>query len=282
MLTATVSLLPVEASATPTATSEPIVHVVEAGDTLYSIAFDYGVSPEALQIANKIENPQLLQIGQELTIPQGQDENATSAESLLPTPTPAPLEVQGTGFYETPVGSLWCLGEVINTNEIPLTNVQVRVVLFDAAGDSVVQADGFVAAELLPSEQRSPFGILFTDPPADWTRSQVSVIRGEAAGEFASRFIPITVTETDGQTTDGQFKVAGTVENAGTTLSADSIDVVVTTYDEEETVTGFRQEKVVLEGPLAPGESAPFSVLFSVHGGPPADFNITAAGRAAQ
>jgi len=281
-LTATVPLLPPSASATPTVTPEPIVHIVQSGDTLYSIAFDYGVSPEALQAANGIDNPQLLQIGQELTIPQEQGNGRTLAGPLLPTPTPAPLEVQGVGFYETPVGSLWCLGEVINTNDIALTNVQVRVVLFDAAGEPLVETDGFVAAELLPPGERSPFGILFTNPPVDWTSSQVSVVRGEAAGELSALFAPITVAEADGQTTDGQFKAAGTVQNASSTLAADNIQVIVTTYDEEGTVTGFRQGKVSLEDPLAPGTSAPFETLFTVHGGPPADFTIIALGRAAQ
>ncbi|MCJ7736689.1 MAG: LysM peptidoglycan-binding domain-containing protein, partial [Anaerolineae bacterium] len=281
-VTATAPLMPPAATPSPTVTPEPVVHIVQSGDTLYSIAFDYGVSPDSLQAANGIDDPQLLQIGQELTIPQEQDEMTSLTGPQLPTPTPAPLEVQGVGFYETPVGSLWCLGEVVNTNEIALTNVQVRVVLFDAVGEAVVETDGFVAVELLAPGERSPFGILFTSPPAEWANSQVSVVRGEGAGELSSLFATITVSETNGQMIDGLFRTTGTIQNTGAALAADRAQVIITTYDEQGLVTGYRQGQVTLEGPLVPGASAPFEMLFTVHGGPPADFRIIALGRPAQ
>lgn len=281
-VTATAPLMPPAATPSPTVTPEPVVHIVQSGDTLYSIAFDYGVSPESLQAANGIDDPQLLQIGQELTIPQEQDEMTPLTGPRLPTPTPAPLEVQGVGFYETPVGSLWCLGEVVNTNEIALTNVQVRVVLFDAVGEALVETDGFVAVELLAPGERSPFGILFTSPPAEWANSQVSVVRGEGAGELSSLFATITVSETNGQMIDGLFRTTGTIQNTGAALAADRAQVIITTYDEQGLVTGYRQGQVTLEGPLVPGAFAPFEMLFTVHGGPPADFRIIALGRPAQ
>jgi len=258
------------------------VHIIQSGDTLYSIAFDYGVSPASLQTANGIDDPQLLQIGQELIIPQEQDEPDTLAGPLLPTPTPAPLEVQGVGFYETPVGSLWCLGEIVNTNDISLTNIQVRVVLFNATGEAVVETDGFVAVELLAPGERSPFGILFTNPPAEWASSQISVVRGEGAGELASLFTTIAVAETNGQMTDGLFRTTGTIQNTGPALAAESAQVIITTYDTQGLVTGYRQGQVTLDGPLVPGASTPFEMVFTVHGGPPADFRIIALGRTAQ
>ena len=44
-------------------------HVVTSGDTLNSIARQYGVTVEALQQANGITNPNFIYIGQELVIP---------------------------------------------------------------------------------------------------------------------------------------------------------------------------------------------------------------------
>ncbi|NLE45914.1 MAG: LysM peptidoglycan-binding domain-containing protein [Chloroflexi bacterium] len=275
-------VLPPEASATPTITPEPTIHIVQSNDTLYSIAFDYGVDPDLLQSVNGIEDPTLLQIGQELIIPRAQPETESSAESLLPTPTPLPLEVQGVAFYETPVGSLWCLGEVVNTTDTLLTNAQVRASLFDSAGEQMIEKDAFVAAELIAPGERSPFGILFTAPPTGWAASQVELIRAEAAGELAGLFTPVAITDANGQAQDSQFEVRGSVQNTSEDRGAGSVTVIATTYDQGGLVTGFRLSEVSLENTLAPGASASFRLLFTVHGDAPADFSITALGRSAQ
>jgi nucleoid-associated protein YgaU len=53
----------------PSPTIGPIIHVVERGETLTSIAAEYGVTVEALKKANDIEDPNLIFVGQELVIP---------------------------------------------------------------------------------------------------------------------------------------------------------------------------------------------------------------------
>ena len=278
-LTATAPLLPPVATATPTITPTPIVHVVQEGETLLSIAYEYGVSLPSLQAANGIENPLLLQIGQELTIPVGEEVTETTPGLLLPTPTPLPFDVQGVAFYETPVGSLECLGEIVNTTAFTLTNVLVRVTLYDDAGTALAMGDAFTAADLVPPDGRSPFCILFTAPPSAWASPQVTVIRGEAAGALAASYVPVALTEVEGLPSGSQFQASGVVQNSSAEQAAGSVRVIVTTYDAQGLVTGFRQGKVDIEGTLAPGATAPFSLLFNFHGDVPADFNVVALGR---
>ena len=276
--TATAPLLPPADTATPTVTPAPVVHVVEEGESLYSIAFDYGVSPDALQAINGIEDPQFLSIGQKLTIPSGEASEETT-DLLLPTATPLPFGVRGIAFHETPVGSLSCLGEAVNTTAFTLTNVQVNVALFDDTGNLLVSADAFVAADLVPPGGRSPFGVLFTTPPAAWSSPQVTAIRGEAAGGLTTSFVPISVADVAGQVSDSQFRVNGVVRNESPAQAAGRVYVIATSYGAEGVVTGFRQGRVEFEGPLAPGGTAPFTLLFSFHGAPPADFSVIALGR---
>jgi LysM repeat protein len=277
--TATAPLMPPAATATPTLTPTPIVHIVQEGETLGAIAFQYGVSVEAIQAANGIENPQFLQISQELVIPIEERETDAVPGLLLPTPTPLPLIAQGVAFYETPVGSLWCLGEIANTVDFPLMNVQVHVMLFDASGELLVEANAFTAADVIPPGERSPFGILFTTPPSDWASSQVVVMRGEAVGALANSYVPITVTESEGEPSGPQFRASGVVQNASVEQTAGSVIVIATTYDAEGLVTGFRQGTVDLESALPPGASAPFTLQFGFHGDVLADLNIIAVGR---
>jgi LysM repeat protein len=256
-----------------------MVHVVEEGDTLGAIAFRYEVSVEAIQAANGIENPQFLQIGQELIIPAGDDEAGPIPGLLLPTATPLPLIIEGVAFYETPVGSLWCLGEIVNTTDLILANAQVYVALFDASGGLLVEASAFAAAETIPPGERSPFGILFTSPPPDWASSQVTIMRGEAAGPIAASYVSMAVTGTEAQSSGPQFQVSGFVQNTSTDQTAGSVDVIVTTYDTEGMVTAFRQVPVEIAGALAPGTTVPFTIRLNSHGPFPADFGAIAIGR---
>jgi LysM repeat protein len=277
----TAPALPLADTATPTVSPTPIVYVIQSGDTLLEIAQEYGVSVEAIQRANGIEDPRFLRVGQEVLIPTGEEEDGemTTGGLLLPTPTPIPFDVQGVACYETPVGSLWCLGEVVNTTPAPVINVQMLVTLFDAGGQRVAQADTFVAADLIPPGERSPFGVLFVDPPPGQIVPQVSLMRGQVAGELAASYVSVSAIETQGELSGPQFEISGQVQNDGE-LTAGSVSVIATTYDAGGLVTGFRHETVALEAPLAPGETAPFSLLLNFHGDAPADFSVIALGNA--
>ena len=57
---------------TPSPTPEPFVYVVKEGDTLGSIATEFGTSLDAIIALNEneLENPNILSIGQHIEIPQ--------------------------------------------------------------------------------------------------------------------------------------------------------------------------------------------------------------------
>ncbi|HET92161.1 MAG TPA: LysM domain-containing protein [Chloroflexi bacterium] len=278
-VTATAPLLPPAPTATPTVTPTPIFHIVQEGDTLGAIAFQYGVSVQALQAANGIENPQFLQINQRLIIPTGEAEGEVLPGLLLPTPTPLPVTIQGVVLYETPVGSLWCLGEILNTSEVMLTSAQVRVVLLDASSERLIEATAFAATDFIPPGERSPFGVLFTTPPSGWANPYVTIVRSDAIAAVADTYVPMTVTDVVGRPVETQFQVEGMVQNADPGRAAGDVSVLVTTYDTEGRVTGFRRGSVKVEGALEAGATAPFTVLLNFHGEVPADFNVISVGR---
>jgi hypothetical protein len=72
------------------------------------------------------------------------------------------------------------------------------------------------------------------------------------------------------------------VQNTSAEQAASDVLVIVTAYDAQGSVTGFRQGMVEFDGTLAPGATAPFAVHFTIHGGVPTDdvpFSVIALGR---
>ena len=65
-------------------TSEPAstIHVVQRGETLFSIAQTYGTTADAIAHANGITDPRQIYVGQELVIPDGGD--GTGTQELVP------------------------------------------------------------------------------------------------------------------------------------------------------------------------------------------------------
>ncbi|MBE3552049.1 MAG: LysM peptidoglycan-binding domain-containing protein [Kyrpidia tusciae] len=59
-------------------------YLVKPGETIYRIAKHYGISPQALQAANGIVDPRLLQSGQMLVIPDGAAPTAAAPTSSEP------------------------------------------------------------------------------------------------------------------------------------------------------------------------------------------------------
>ncbi|NPV66759.1 MAG: LysM peptidoglycan-binding domain-containing protein [Anaerolineae bacterium] len=65
-------------------TGQTSIHIVQRGETLYRIALRYGTTIRTLVTLNNIANPNLIFVGQRLTIP------GSGGTTPLPTPTPVP------------------------------------------------------------------------------------------------------------------------------------------------------------------------------------------------
>lgn len=261
------------------------MHVVAQGNTLFGIALEYGVGVDALVQANGLDVNQYLSIGQTLVIPIGMEEEtetlgmvAPVGHMILATPTPLPLEIVGATLYQTPVGGVWCMGEVVNTTGGPITNIQVQVTLVTADGLPLQSSTVLAAADYLAPEARAPFAVLFKTPPAGYVDAQVSLLRGEAVSAITAGFIPLDVAQPVGAVSGPQYRVTGLlVNNSGTAVSR--IAVVVTLYDREGKVIGYRQTVLDAETVLQAGQSREFRVLLTPQGlEPPTSFQVLAWG----
>ncbi|MDY7039748.1 MAG: lamin tail domain-containing protein [Chloroflexota bacterium] len=96
----------------PTASDEMVIYVVEQGDTLSSIAFEFDVPEVDIMRANGITDPNLIYEGQELIIPVGG----------LPTDTPPSPTPPATVAVDTPTS-------VAVSSPVPLGQVRIEDVL---------------------------------------------------------------------------------------------------------------------------------------------------------
>jgi len=62
--------IPGSGTSTPTPSTGTTTYTVKSGDTLYAIALRYGITIQQIVSANNIANPNLISVGQVLTIPQ--------------------------------------------------------------------------------------------------------------------------------------------------------------------------------------------------------------------
>lgn len=119
--------------ALPTPRVDPDQHVVQAGDTLGTIAQRYGVSLDTLMQANGLSDPNLLSVGQSLTIPapspgdRGPDFKIVPDSELVYGPSSARFDVkefiQGKGGYLASYNEE-VEGEILNGAEIVLRVAQ--------------------------------------------------------------------------------------------------------------------------------------------------------------
>jgi LysM repeat protein len=158
---------PAVASAGPTGpagvapTSTSIVYVVQAGDTISSLALQFDVPAADIMAVNQLQNPDFLQAGVELIIPIGGLSPATATRT---TGTPIPFEPPSTGLTATAsvepnepasspptssgttaatAGELVVeISEIVGVGEIELERVAITNV-----GDSVADMEGWTLSD---------------------------------------------------------------------------------------------------------------------------------------
>ena len=276
------SPIPPTPTFTPSPTPTPVMHVVEQGDTLFGISIEYGVTVNGLLQANGLNESDFLRIGQALIIPLDDEESTESSapmpadQMILPTPTPLPLLTDGVALYETPVGGNLCMGEVVNTFDEPVTNLQVEVSLLAPDERQLATRVTLAAADYLRKDERAPFSILFADPPEGVVEAQVRVRRAEAIGPITAGFIPLDVADARGAPSGPQYRVQGAAVNMSD-QTVSRVMVVTTLYNAKGQVIGYRQEGAGAERTFAPGEAWDFDILLTPQGlEPPSNFRVIA------
>ena len=165
---------------------------------------------------------------------------------------------------------------MVNLSSRPAEEVQVRVTLHDAQGQLLASGAAFTQLDILAAHGRSPFGILFAAPPANFVQYQTQVLSGVHSTHLGPRYPNLAVTEKwGGRLDENNYQVRGQVGNTGQ-AEAKKVAIVVTLYDEQSHVVGARAVGILADVFL-PGAIAPFDVTLTPLG-PVARYSVEVQG----
>lgn len=165
--TATLTPLPPDpatATSFPTPTSTPRSHIVQKGEDMYGIAFQYGITLQELQAANPEVDPNFLSVAMVLLIPASAKTEQTPG--TLPSPTPAGALPGETTCYRTGEGGLWCFTIILNQSDKYIEGVSLEVRL-GSAGVQVATGSAVTALNLIAPGENIPALVFFPPPIPD-------------------------------------------------------------------------------------------------------------------
>jgi LysM repeat protein len=254
-----------------------VIYVIQEGDTLLGVAARYGISLDAIRLANPDLKPELLQIGQQLIMPPPTSDNQPLG--LLPVSTPIPVTIGNTAWYTTPTGGLWFVGEVMNETDFSVENVRVGVTVYDREGSVTAQADGWAAADVLATGEKAPFGMLFGPEVAEMATYDTYLLSSEPVTRDGFWNTDLTITESAGALEGQVYHLSGTVRNDGD-VRTDEVTLVATLYDANGRVTGFLQERLV--EPLPASSETAYELWLAPVGAGSEQHLVTVSGRLQQ
>lgn len=252
----------VVAAETPLPSPTPFAYTVQQGDTISSIALEFGVSMDDLIAANPEISPNIMPVGQVINIPSS-PENPSGE----PTPTPASFRIQQIECYPTADQGMWCF--VLVHNDFPdlMENVSAQVSLVDAEGATIASQTALLPLNILPPYTSLPLVVFFPPEVPFDAIPQVQVLTAIRLLPGDQRYLPASTNNTLVQVgADGRSaRVTGQVLLPADALAASQVWVTGTAYDETGRVSGMR--KWEWSAGLAPGGSLPFEFMISSLGG---------------
>jgi LysM repeat protein len=252
----------VVAAETPLPSPTPFAYTIQQGDTISSIALQFGVSMDDLQAANPEISPNAMSVGQVINIPSN-PENPSGE----PTPTPAAFTVRQIECYPTADEGMWCF--VLAHNDLPdfMENVSAQVTLVDANNAVLASQTALLPLNILPPNTSLPLTVFFPPEIPANAKPQVQVLTAIRLPPNDERYLPATINNTLVQVNaDGRSaRVNGQVRLPTDAKPASQVWVTGIAYDGVGRVVGVRRWES--SASLSPGGSLPFEFMVSSLGG---------------
>lgn len=207
---------PGEATATepPLPTSTPMTYTVKAGETLFSIAANNGITTDAIRAANPSVNPYLVGPGLVLIIPPAEGEPVQSSVQIDPAVTPYPLTTGEVNCTPSLSGGLYCFAELVNSQEMMADNLAAIIQLRSGESRETLEQTALIPLTRLRSGGSLPVFAYFPPP-----------VFGNPEGFL--KLVSATTVNQNGTPTAAQDAVI-LIDDPDVVISANSLSVTVT------------------------------------------------------
>ncbi len=229
---------------TPPPTATPHLYLIQKGDTMGSIALEFGVTSDELINANPETSPSAMIVGEELLIPD------VKRASTSPTISPLALEISPPDCYATLSGGMWCFVAVKNNQDEAVESVSAEIDLFDENGEIFAEKRAFSLIDRLPAGETMPLLAFFANTPINRNAS-VTLLTAFPSPQDETRYLPaslrnvLTEIAWDGMSAE----VNGEVMLAGD-ASVSRLWVVAIAYDANGQIVGTRRWESVSGGQM--------------------------------
>jgi LysM repeat protein len=254
----------VVAAETPLPTPTPFAYTIQQGDTISSIALQFGVSMDDLLAANPEVSPNAMSVGLVINIPSNPQNPSASGEA---TPTPATFAIEQVECYPTADRGMWCFVLVHNDFSDLMENISAQVTLVDANNTTLASQTALLPLNILPPNTSLPLMVFFPPVIPPDAKPQVQVLTAIRLLPGDARYLPASVSNTlievnaDGRSA----RLNGQILLPAEAQPASQIWVTGTAYDETGRVVGVRRWESS-EG-LSPGGNLPFAFTVYSLGG---------------
>jgi LysM repeat protein len=254
-------------SPTITPTTTPVYYEIQLGDDMYSIAWRYGISPQAIMTANPTVNPNAMIVGESLLIPITPTPEATTTVpvKLSPTATLVYGNLHEPDCYRDAVEGLWCFVLVENDLDGSLENVS-GVVTLEESGETR-QETAILPLNILPAGESLPLIAYFQPSVSNDFSASAQVDFWLPVMQDDQRYLDVEIVKQEVQVNeDGQIaRVTGELHLPEDGPGAEYVWVNATAFDADGNVLGVRRWDRLT--PLSPGSELPFDLTVYSLGG---------------
>lgn len=171
----------------------------------------------------------------------------------LQTPTPLPLNLPDPLCFETTEGGILCLGRVDNPLHDSVQRAAVRVDLFQPDGTLLGQRETLLEQRIIPAGESAPYRALFPGGEEQALHRQFGnassyLLRAEWTARDAGQSPPLRIEASSGRLEHGWYVVDVEITNLDEE-EATRIRLVVTLYNDNEQVMGYRVVETATIGP---------------------------------
>ena len=224
---------------TPVPSATPFLHIVTRGETMLGIALQYGVTLEALRVANPGVDPQFLSIDAQLVIPLGDE-----LQAQIPNPTPVSLEWSEPICYPTGEGGLWCYLLVDNNLSTAVENISAWIGLYDANGSVFASAVAVGLLNILRPGDAMPLTTYFSPPLSPDLLPRGELLTAVEVPSDDRRYLDWQLSD---MTVDvrgdlmNEAWVAGTLQQPAGSARPGQVWIMAVAYDATGQVVGVRK-----------------------------------------